>query len=116
MTAFKFTLATLLSVRLHRAGGLNPGLSPLPQAGQFGSQGGAWPAELPNLLLLGQDELSGLGWPLQPTRFWNPGRTHSHHGRSLPEMQPGIKLLQRFSGAEVHHEPSRPLDRRGARC
>jgi len=64
----------------------------LPQAGQFGSQGGEFAAELLDLLLLGQDELSGLGWPRQPIRFWNPGRRRAHHRRSLPEMQPGIKL------------------------
>jgi hypothetical protein len=52
-------------------------------------------AELLDLLLLGQDELSGLGWPQQPIRVWNPGRRRAPHRRSLPEMQPGIKLQSR---------------------
>jgi hypothetical protein len=47
---------------------------PLPQAGQFSCQGGELAAELSVLLLLGQDEGSGLRWPQQPIRVWNPGR------------------------------------------
>ena len=67
----------------------------LPQAGQFGSQGAELAAELLDLLLLGQDELSGLGWPQQPIRIWNTGRRPAHHRRSLPVIQPGIKLPSR---------------------
>ena len=67
----------------------------LAQAGQFDSQGGELAAELLDLLLLGQDKLFGLGWPLQPIRVWNPGRRRAHHRRSLLEMKPGIKLQSR---------------------
>ena len=67
----------------------------LPQLGQFDSQGGELAAELLDLLLLGQDELSGLGWPQLPIRVWNPVRRRAHHRRSLPVMQPGIKLQSR---------------------
>ena len=75
---------------------------PLPQAGQFGSQGGELAAELivllpesQNLLLLNENQRSDAGWCCQPIRFWNPGRRAAHHRRSLPEMQPGIKLSSR---------------------
>ena len=68
---------------------------PLPQAGQFGHQGSALAAELVDLLLLGQDERSGLRWPQQPIRIRNPDRRRAHHRRSLPKMQPEIKLLSR---------------------
>jgi hypothetical protein len=44
----------------------------LPQAGQFGSQGGELGAEMVDLLLLGQDEHLGSG---------------GHHNQSLLEMQ-----------------------------
>ena len=60
----------------------------LAQLGQLARQGGELAAELLDLLRLDQDELSGLGWPRQPIRFWNPGRRRAHHRRSLPVMQP----------------------------
>jgi hypothetical protein len=41
---------------------------PLPQAGQFCSQGGELGAELLGFLLMGQDQLSGPGWRRQPVR------------------------------------------------
>ena len=83
---------------------------PIPQAGQCAGQGGELAAERLNLLLLGQDEPSGRGWPQQTIRIWNPGRRRAHHRRSLPEMQPGIKLPSRFSRAEGRGETYRPLN------
>jgi hypothetical protein len=53
---------------------------PLEQAGQFGSQGGELAAELLDLLLLGQDQLSGTSRPRQaisgcdPTGMLAPSR------------------------------------------
>ena len=67
----------------------------LPEAGQFSCQGGELAAELLDLLLLGQDERSGLRWSQQPISAWNPGRRRAHHRRSLPEMQAGIKQPSR---------------------
>jgi hypothetical protein len=76
-----------------RLGGVaRAAVDPLPQLGQIARQGGELAAALLDLLLLDQDELSGLGWPRQPIRFWNPGRRRVHPRRALPEMQPGIKL------------------------
>jgi len=75
---------------------------PLAQLGQLARQGGELAAELVvllpeslNLLLLSEDQRSDAGWCCQSIRFWNPGRRGSHHRRSLPEMQPGIKLQSR---------------------
>ena len=68
----------------------------------LGSQGDELAAELVvllpeslNLLLLNEDQRSDAGWCCQPIRFWNPGRRAAHHRRSLPVMQPGIKLPSR---------------------
>jgi hypothetical protein len=72
--------------------------NPLAQARQLGRQGGELVAELVDLLLLEKYELSGLGWPRQPICFWNRGRRRADHRRSLPEIQPGIKLLSRVQG------------------
>lgn len=66
-----------------------------PQLGQLCCQGGELAAEIIVLLLLGQDERSGLGRPRQPSRFSNPGRRCAHHRWSLLEMRPGIKLSSR---------------------
>jgi hypothetical protein len=83
-----FTATALTPCRRHKPGPTAEGrlggvaraaADPLPQLGQFDSQGGELAAVLLNLLLLGRDELSGLGWPQQPISVWNPGRRRAHH-------------------------------------
>ena len=66
---------------------------PLPQAGQFGSQGGELNAQLIDFLLLSQDERPCSVWPRQPVRLRNASRGCVHHRQILPEMKPGFKLL-----------------------
>ena len=84
---------------------------PLPQLGQFDSQGGELAAELLNLLLLDQDELSGLGWPQQPISVWNPGSRRAHHRRSQPVMQPGIKLQSKVQQGRCYLRADSPPER-----
>jgi hypothetical protein len=106
MTRLSAALATTAHAPLRRlepwaiAGGwfgrvARAAADPLPQLSQLSGQGGELAAQLLDLLLLGQDELPGLGWPRQPIHFWNPGRRAAHHRRYLPEMQPGIRLPSR---------------------
>ena len=66
---------------------------PLPQAGQFGRQGGELNAQLIVFLLLSQDQSPGSGWPRRPVRVRNASWGCAHHRRILPEMKPGFKLL-----------------------
>jgi hypothetical protein len=75
---------------------------PFPQLSQLRGQGGELAAQLLDLLLLGlklsllnQDEGSDGRRSCQPVRFCNPSRSCAHHRRSLPVMQPGIKLPSR---------------------
>jgi hypothetical protein len=86
---YKLQIFNRLGVLIFQSGDIN-----IPwngyYKGQLCSQGGELAAEIIVLLLLGQDERSGLGRPRQPSRFSNPGRRCAHHRRSLPVMQPGI--------------------------
>jgi hypothetical protein len=90
---------------------------PLPQAGQFGRQGGELRTELLvllseslNLLLLSEDQRSDAGWCCQPIRFWDPGRSVLITGGLCLRCNQESSCRQGFSRAEVRGEPSRPLN------
>ena len=81
------------------AGGLFGGVTraaadPLPQACQFGSQGGELVTEFVDLLMLSKNQLSGSTRPRRAAPFWNFGRWRAHHRNSLSEMQAGFRQLQ----------------------
>ena len=90
----------------------------LSQAGQFGGQGGQLNAELLDILLLllamldqlkksstNADRCGG------PVRFLNPSWWRAHCMKSLPEMQPGIKLASRVQQAQCSLQTVPPSER-----
>lgn len=92
MTRLTAALAATVLAALRRlelgpiAGGCFGGVAgaaadPFPELSQLSGQEGELGPQKLDLLLLVQDQLSGLGWPQQPIRFWNLGRRGSHHRR-----------------------------------